>query len=197
MIHSVLWDIRGIKVLFSVIAYSVKPVRASGSREVSGCPRPTPDPGAGGCCACPGHRGCPGRGQDAGTRGTAAAGTAFMAAEQGEVEGRAVQNALGSEGLQTGNPARREPLHLSSARDQPCPPAEQRWVTLAARTQRPPSPGSPCCWDSSARSPEPPLTNRLRRIPLGWLHSFWAQIPDKGTVAVPHSVQRHMGDRRW
>lgn len=103
-----------------------------------------------------------------------------MAAEQGEVEGRAVQNALGLEGLQTGNPARREPLHLSSARDQPCPPAEQRWATLAARTQRPPSPGSPCCCDSSARSPEPPLTNRFAGSLWGGCTHFGHKSRTKG-----------------
>lgn len=76
-------------------------------------------------------------------------------------------------------------MHLSSARDQPRPPEQQRWVTPAALTQPPPAPGSPSCCDSSTRSPEPPLTNLLSRLSLGWLHSFWAQIWTKGLWLCP------------
>lgn len=70
------------------------------------------DPGAGGCCSC--------------TQGTAA-GAAFTAAKQGQLEGLAVQDALGLGRLQTGKPAPKGPLHWSSARAQPCPAAGQRW----------------------------------------------------------------------
>lgn len=122
----------------------------------------------------------PGWGQDSGTGSTAAAGTAFMAAKQGEARGLAVQNALGLDGLQTGKPARRGPLHLSSARDQLCPPAQKRWVTLAAHTQHQAHP--------PAATAAPAARSLLCSASLGWHKSgpkgLWlCHIQSKGTSA--------------
>lgn len=142
-------------------------MRASAGRQVSGWPWPTPDPGAGGCCSCPGQ------------------GHSCWSCFHGS---KARSRRPGcAECLRLGGTADRKSSTKGTflLGDQPCPPAQQRWVTLTAHTQ-----GLALCCDSSAHSPKPPLPELLCRVPLGWLPSFWAQIPDKGTVAVLHSVQR-------
>lgn len=102
---------------------------------MSGCPWPSPDPGPGGCCSCPGR----------GQHRAQVLRSCLRGSKASRIEERAVQNALALQGLQTGKPARRAPLLVSCGAEV---------VTLTRRRHRAPLLLQEQC-------PQPPLPDLL------------------------------------